>query len=60
MKANELTPKTSQTEKLETLRKALLNSKNNDSIDISMQQIFLSYIDTFTVWHIKLLKLFDN
>ena len=60
MKATELALKTSQAEKLEALRNALLNSTNTDSFDISMQQIFLSYIDTFTVWHIKLLKLFDN
>lgn len=60
IKATELALKTSQAEKLEALRNALLNSAKPDSIDISMQQIFLSYIDTFTVWHIKLLKLFDN
>lgn len=60
IKATELALKTSQTEKLEALKNALLNSAKPDSVDISMQQIFLSYIDTFTVWHIKLLKLFDN
>lgn len=60
MKTTELALKTSQSEKLEALRNALLNSANTDSFDISLQQIFLSYIDTFTVWHIKLLKLFDN
>jgi len=60
IKATELALKTSQAEKLEALRNALLNSAKADSIDISIQQIFLSYIDTFTVWHIKLLKLFDN
>lgn len=60
IKATELALKTSQIEKLEALKNALLNSAKRDSVDISMQQIFLSYIDTFTVWHIKLLKLFDN
>ena len=60
LKATELALKTSEDEKLEALRNALLNSINNESVDISMQQVFLSYIDTFTVWHIKLLKLFDN
>lgn len=60
LKTTELALKTSEDEKLEALRNALLNSIFNDTIDISLQQIFLGYVDTFTVWHIKLLKLFDN
>ena len=60
LKTTELALKTSEDEKLEALRNALLNSIVNDTIDISLQQIFLGYVDTFTVWHIKLLKLFDD
>jgi len=60
LKTTELALKTSQDEKLEALRNALFNSVTSQAIDISLQQIFLSYVDTFTVWHIKLLKLFDN
>lgn len=60
LKTTELALKTSEKEKIDALRNALLNSINSVTVDISMQQIFLSYIDTFTVWHIKLLKLFNN
>lgn len=61
IKATEIALKTHQEEKLEALRNALINSTlNNPSIDISLKQIFLNYIDIFTIWHIKLLKLFNN
>lgn len=61
IKATEIALKTHQKEKLEALRNALINSTlNNPPIDISLKQIFLNYIDIFTIWHIKLLKLFNN
>jgi len=60
LKTTELAIKTSEDEKLQALKNALLNSIDNEAVDISMQQVFLGYIDIFTVWHIKLLKLFDN
>lgn len=61
MKATEVALKTHQAEKLNALRNALINtSLNYPSIDISLKQIFINYIDVFTVWHIKLLELFNN
>lgn len=59
IKATEIALKTSEDEKKEALKNAVIHS-TNASIDISLQQIFLGYIDTFTVWHIRLLKLFDD
>jgi len=61
MKATEVALKTHQEEKLRALRNALINtSQNYPSIDISLKQIFINYIDVFTIWHIKLLELFNN
>ncbi len=61
MKVTEVAIKTHQKEKLDALRNALINtSLNYPSIDISLKQIFINYIDIFTVWHIKLLGLFNN
>jgi hypothetical protein len=52
---------TSQQEKREALKNAILNATDiNYSFDISMQQMFINYIESFTIWHIKLLTLFDN
>ena len=61
IKATEVALKTHQKEKLDALRNALINSSlNYPNIDISMKQIFINYIDVFTIWHLKLLKLINN
>lgn len=61
IKATEVALKTHQNEKLIALRNALLNTAlNTSSIDLSLKQIFINYIDIFTIWHIKLLILFNN
>ncbi len=52
--------RTSEAEKIEFFRNALLNTALGDSPDQSETQIFLSLLDGYTVWHIRLLKLFDN
>lgn len=49
-----------QKEKRDALKNAILNSATGKVSDLSLQQIFLNYIDTFTVWHINILILFDN
>lgn len=49
-----------QSEKREALCNALLNSALPDAPDESLQQMFLHWIDVFTPWHLRLLKLFDN
>lgn len=52
--------KTSQNEKIEYYKNAILNSAIGENPDLSEIQIFLNFISDFTVWHIKILKLFDN
>jgi hypothetical protein len=52
--------KTSQNEKIEYYKNAILNSAIGENPNISEIQIFLNFISDFTVWHIKILKLFDN
>jgi hypothetical protein len=52
--------KTSEAEKIEYFRNALLNSALGESPDQSETQIFLNLLDGYTVWHIRLLKLFNN
>lgn len=52
--------RTSEAEKITYFRNALLNTARGESTDQSESQIFLNLIDTFTIWHIRILKLFDN
>jgi hypothetical protein len=58
--ASRIALRTSQEEKLKALRAAILNSVGDDAPDAAMQHMFLNYVDEFTVWHMKLLKLFDE
>lgn len=60
MDATQIALRTSQIEKLEALRNALLNAALPISIDDSIQKMFFSFIDIFTVFHIKILELFQN
>jgi len=47
-------------EKLQALRNAVLNAAMPAPIDESVQQMFVNYVDEFTVWHIRLLHLFHD
>lgn len=60
MEATRIVLKTSQKEKREALKSAVLNTANNSSPEESLRMMFLSFIDTLTEWHLKLLKLFDD
>ncbi len=60
MYATQAALRTSQEEKLDAFKNVILNSALPNSPDISQQQIFLNYIDSFTVWHLKILDLFSN
>jgi hypothetical protein len=60
MDATQIAIRTSQTEKLEALRNALLNAALPKSPEDSIQKMFFSFIDIFTVFHIKILELFQN
>lgn len=60
MYASPLAIKTTNTEKLEALRNIIINTiicKNYEEYKI---QMFLSFIDSFTEWHIRLLEYFSN
>ncbi len=52
--------RTSQEEKREALRNAVLNSALPNAPDESRQQMFLQLVDTQTVWHLRILKLFTD
>ena len=49
-----------QHEKLQALRNAAINSAISTTIAEDIQLMFISFIDSFTVWHIKLLIFLDN
>jgi hypothetical protein len=51
---------THKDEKRAALRNALLNIALHRSTDEDQQQIFLRYIDELTVWHLRILQLFQN
>ncbi|OEU67006.1 MAG: hypothetical protein BA867_05115 [Desulfobacterales bacterium S5133MH16] len=60
IQATQIALRSSQEEKKEALQNAILNNARGCGLILSKQQMFISYIDTFTVWHIKLLELFSN
>jgi hypothetical protein len=51
---------TSEKEKIQYFKNVILNSAVEENPNITEVHIFLNFISTFTVWHIKILKLFDN
>ena len=51
---------THQTEKLNALRNAVLNSVADDAPDTDTQAIFLSLVDRFTPSHLRILALWDD
>lgn len=52
--------KTSEREKLEYFKNAIINTAVETDPDISEINIFLRLITEFTVWHVKIFKLFDD
>lgn len=50
----------SQEEKRKALRNAITNAALPNAPEQSFQQLFLCWIEDFTVWHIRLLILFDD
>lgn len=49
-----------QKEKRTALTNAIIHSSQGTAPELSLQQVFLDCIDTFTIWHIKVLILFAN
>lgn len=58
--ASQIAMRTSQEEKHRALRNAILSAALPHPPEESRQQFFLHLVDIFTVWHIRLLKLFQN
>jgi hypothetical protein len=52
--------KTSEQEKLDYFKNALLNTAIYENLDFSEINFFIRFITDFTVWHVKILKVFDN
>ena len=60
MHASQVALRNSQQEKLQALRNAVINSALPNTLEESVQQMFVNFIDTLTVWHIKLLDLVSD
>jgi hypothetical protein len=58
--ASQTAMRTSQEEKLESLKNAVLNTALPNHPDIALRHIFISLVDEFTEWHLRLLKLFQD
>ena len=60
LEASQLAIRNSEVEKINALRNAVLNSALPNPPEKSLQDMFFSFIDMFSVWHLKLLTLFQN
>jgi hypothetical protein len=60
LQATSIALKTSEAEKINALQNALLNTAAGEAPDKTKSQIFLRLVDSFTVWHIKILHFFDD
>ncbi|MBN1184243.1 MAG: hypothetical protein JXB49_18280 [Bacteroidales bacterium] len=57
---SQLAMQTGENEKREYLKNALVNYVKGETSDQAEMKIFLNLVETYTVWHVRLLKLFDN
>jgi hypothetical protein len=60
LQASQIALRNSQQDKLIALKNAVINSALPQPLEQTLQQMFLDWIDTFTVWHIRVLSLFHN
>ena len=60
MQASQAAIRNHQSEKREALRNAVLNAALPHAPEESFQQQFINHVDTFTVWHIRLLDIFKD
>lgn len=58
--ATSLAIKTSEEEKIQAFQNAILNTALGENPDKTKGQIFFNLLDTFTIWHIKILHFIDN
>lgn len=52
--------KTSEKEKIKAFQNAIINTAVGEAPDKTISQIFLNQLDSFTVWHIRILKFIDS
>jgi hypothetical protein len=60
MQASQIALRNSQDEKRSALCNAIYNAALPNPPEQSLQQMFLSFVDSFTVWHIRMLNLFND
>jgi hypothetical protein len=60
LRATKIAATTHRGEKLEALRNAVLNAAFANAPDDDMQAVFLSMIEAYTPWHLRLLAFFDG
>ena len=60
LRSAQIVMRSSQPEKRRALRNAVLNAVLPNHPEQSLQQMFLNLVDTFTPWHITILKFFQN
>jgi hypothetical protein len=60
MRASQAVLRTSQQDKRDALRNAVLNAALPHAPDETRQQIFINFVDTLTIWHLRILKLFAD
>ena len=60
IQATQTALRTSEKEKLEALKNAVLNATSFESPEESIQQMFLNFIDFLTVWHLRLLTFLNS
>lgn len=56
MQASQVAIRNHQQEKLDALRNAVLNTAIGQSPDDSKREMFLGFVDAFTVWHLRILS----
>ena len=60
MQASQAATRNHHSEKREALRNAVLNAALPHAPEESIQQLFINQVDTFTVWHLRILDLFKE
>jgi hypothetical protein len=58
MQASMAAVRNHQREKLEALRNAVLNTALGETPEDSKRELFLTFVDSFTVWHLRILQEF--
>jgi hypothetical protein len=60
MQATQAALRTSQEEKLDALRNAVLNASLPNAPGTELQQLFIRFVDELTVWHLRVLTHFHD